>query len=69
MIKFSDEYKPQPDELISKNKLLMWIADNQMGTDPYTAEGKFEYEILESVFNYIKEMEGIEEALRGEDNE
>ena len=52
MIKFS-EYKEPQDELISKNKLIMWIADCQMATNPYTEEGKFEYNILELYYEYL----------------
>ena len=53
------EYKQPPDKLISKNETLMWIADNQMGTNPHTAEGKFEYDVLESVYEYVKDMDGV----------
>lgn len=52
------EYKQLPDKLISKNETLRWIADNQMGTNPHTAEGKFEYDVLESVYEYVKGMDG-----------
>lgn len=60
MIKVSEYKKPQPehDELISKNKLIMWIADCQMATNPHTEEGQFEYNILEMVFRHVKEMKG-----------
>lgn len=57
MIKFS-EYKEPQDELISKNKLIMWVADCQMSTNPHTKEGQFEYNILEMVYRHVKDMKG-----------
>lgn len=56
--KFSEDIQP-PDELISKANLIMWLADYQLGTNPYTDEGKKECQILEGVLQHVADMKGV----------
>ena len=56
--KFSDGIQP-PDELISKANLIMWLADSQLATNPYTNEGKKEWQVLEGVLQHVADMKGV----------
>lgn len=51
--------KQPEDELISKRQLVMWLANMQMGTNPHSKEGQFEWEALESVLQYVVDMVGV----------
>lgn len=56
---FVEKERPK-DVLLSRNRLIMWIADLQMSTDPHSEKGQIEWDILEMVYEYVKEMEGVE---------
>lgn len=51
--------KQPEDELISKRQLVMWLSNMQLGTDPHTEEGGFEWKVLEEVRSYVMEMSGV----------
>lgn len=50
------EPKPIPDMLISKNEVLMLIANYQMGTDPHSEIGNAQYDILEMLFRSVQSL-------------
>lgn len=49
----------EPDMLISRNEVIMLISNYQQSTSPYSEEGKIQYDILESLFAAVKDMQGI----------
>ena len=51
-----EEPKPIPDMLISKNEVLMLIANYQMGTDPHSEIGDAQYSILEMLFRSVQSL-------------
>jgi len=51
-----EEPKPIPDMLISKNEVLMLIANYQMGTDPHSEIGNAQYDILEMLFRSVQSL-------------
>ena len=53
-----EAYEAQKDKKISRNRVLMYLADLQMSTDPHTEAGQTAWKYLEMAFNGIKEMEG-----------
>ena len=59
----------KPDMLISRNEVVMLINDYQQGTNPYTEEGKIQWNILEALYFSIKDMQGIPINQREEEDE
>ena len=48
----------ESDAILSRNRVLMYLADLQMATNPHTEAGQTAWSYLEMAFNGIKEMKG-----------
>ena len=63
LVAFASDIASIPSaDVVDKKRVLMYIADLQLSTDPHTEIGRKQHEILEVAFQGIMDM-------RGKDNE